>query len=271
MRLSVRPSAAVLAQCRTWLDDADPLVRGQVARLVSAHGTVPALRTQAIKALVDYVERHLAWRRKQEAREFDRVCREHGTELPPDGRIAAGADWRDPWDEYLRKIADEALAERAHMREVVGALEGFEGDPARSALLAIFAEHHDPEVVVRVIAALGARREWAALQPIADLARIQRYGRAVGGGAVIGAKQWRDLRLKWDLHKDRLWWSRPEYMPRILKPAFEAACAITGEPVIEIGSVRALDKWLLDNTDRMKKEGAPLTRDFANRAAETQR
>ena len=107
-----------------------------------------------------------------------------------------------------------------------------------------------------------------ALPAVADLARIQRYGRDVGGSHVIGEREWRTLRLKWDVHKDRLWWSRPEYMPRVVAPACAAATKITGAEITEVAE---LDGWLLTHPTELAEHGVKLTDAFKKRAAITQR
>jgi len=261
MRLSaLAPEAPSLPDlCVAWLKDGDCIVRGHVARLLAACGP------KGEAPLVAYVTAHLKERARREQREFDEVCRAHGRKLPPPGEMKAGAKWKDPWDESVRTPPVEVREERAHMSEVVGALESAGGD---AALERIFAEHHDPEVLLRVIACWRKRRTWTALPAMADLARIQQFGRAMGGGAVIGEELFTTLQLKWDVHKDRLWWSRPEYVPRASRPIAEAAGEITGGL---IRNARELDGWLLANEARLAAHGVKLTPEFRARAAETQR
>jgi hypothetical protein len=103
---------------------------------------------------------------------------------------------------------------------------------------------------------------------MADLLRIQQEGRTTGGGDVIGRERFAELRLKWDVHKDRLWWSRPEYVPRIRRPVYAAAKAITGA---QVSSARELDAWLLENGAALAKHGVKLSANFRARARGTQR
>ncbi len=261
MRLAaLAPEAPSLPDlCATWLKDDDPLVRGHVARLLATCGP------RAETPLAAYVATHLKERARREQREFDEVCRVHGRKLPAPGAMQAGAKWKDPWDEAVRPLPAEVREERAHMFEVIHALASVGGD---AALERIFAEHHDPEVLLRVIDVWKARRCWAALPAMADLARIQQFGRAMGGGAVIGEELFTMLQLKWDVHKDRLWWSRPEYVPRASRPIADAASEITGGM---IRTARELDGWLLANEKTLAERGVRLAPEFRARAAETQR
>jgi len=268
LRLSAQPSRAVLAQCRTWVKDPDPIVAGQVVRLVARHHTLAACRASARALLESHVERHLAARARHETREFEAVCREHGRRIPPTSKMAAGAGWTDPYDEQRRTLPAGIKAERAHVREVVAALERARAPELFPALAQIFRQHHDPEVLVRTVRAFQALKEWRALPAMADLARIQRFGREMGGAMVTGKTEYETRRLKWDLHKDRLWWSRPEYVPRIVEPVCEAASAITGA---RIATAVELDAWLLANQALLKARGVALGAAFKKRAQSTQR
>ncbi|MHC4133474.1 MAG: hypothetical protein ACYS0K_00680 [Planctomycetota bacterium] len=268
LRLSAQPSRALLAQCRTWVKDPDPVVSGQVVRLVTRHHALAARRASVRAFLESHVKQHLAARARREKREFEAVCREHGRRIPPTSEMAAGADWTDPYDERRRTLPAEIKAERAHVREVVAALESTKAPELFPALARIFREHHDPEVLVRAVRAFQALKEWRALPAMADLARIQRFGREMGGAMVIGRTEYETRRLKWDLHKDRLWWSRPEYVPRTVEPICEAASAITGR---KIATVVELDAWLLANQAVLKARSVTLSAAFKKRAQSTQR
>lgn len=268
LRLSAQPSRAVLVQCRTWGQDPDPVVVAQVVRLVARHYARKDCRAAARKFLEAHVQQHLAARARREQQEFEAVCREHGRQIPPTSRMTAGSGWTDPYDEGRRTLPTEIKAERAHVREVVAALEGTQAPELFPVLAKIFREHHDPEVLVRTIRAFQAGKEWRALPAMADLARIQRFGREMGGALVIGKTEYETLRLKWDLHKDRLWWSRPEYVPRTVAPICEAASTITGA---RIATVVELDAWLLANERLLKARGVRLTAGFRKRAQSTQR
>ena len=103
---------------------------------------------------------------------------------------------------------------------------------------------------------------------MADLARIQRYGREIGGSHVIGERRWTEMRLKWDVYKDMLWWSRPEYVPRVVRPICEAASTITGA---KLATVKEFDAWLLANADTLKEHGVTLSAAFRHRASVSQR
>lgn len=268
LRLGAHPSRPVLAACRAWLKDDDPVVRGHVARLVAAHAADPALKAEARSLLAGAVERALKERRKREDREFDAVCREHGRTPPPHGEMTAGADWQDPWDEKLREPPRETLEERAQAKELVAALESARDPALHEALHRILAEHHDPEVVLRAIEALGALGEWRALPSLADLGRVQSFGRDITHDVTLDEARYDVLRLKWDVHKDRLWWSRPEYMPRVRRPVLDAAGAITGE---RFASISDLDAWLLANGAKLKEHGVQLSASFKERAKVSQR
>ena len=190
-----------------------------------------------------WVVAHLSQRARKERDEFEAVCRKHGRKLPPDHEIAAGRDWTDPYDEDRRELPADIRAERALMRGVIAALEAARSDAHYAALVRIFGEHHDPEVLGRVVECFAKWKEWRALPLMADFVRIQQWGRGVGGSDVIGRKQWNEMRLKWDVHKDRLWWSRPEYAPRLIKPICAAASATTGAEVTSV--VMDLDSRIL--------------------------
>ena len=268
LRLGAQPSRALLVQCRTWVKDPDPVVSGQVVRVVARHHALAACRASARAFLESHVKQHLAVRARRETREFQAVCRAHGRRIPPTSRMAAGADWTDPYDERRRRLPAEIKAERAHVREVVAALESTKAPELFPALARIFREHHDPEVLLRVIRAFQALKEWRALPAMADLARIQRLGREMGGAMVIGKTEYETRRLKWDLHKDRLWWSRPEYVPRTVVPICKAASGITGE---KFATVVEFDAWLLANQAALKARGVTLSAAFKKRAQSSQR
>ena len=267
LRLQSLRTAAVVSQCRSWLKgEEDPLVRAQLVRLLVACGRESELEARAHKVVAGYLDAHLDWRQRQEDREFKLVCKKHGTKIPPGTASGRGAAYEDPYDEERRELPVEIRAERAHMFEVIASIEGI--DAMRAPLLRAFQEHHDPEVLVRLVQAFAKRREWRALPAMADLWRIQEQGRAVGGGVVIGEKKFRTLRLKWDLHRDRLWWSRPEYVLRITTPAREACNLITGAQA-DIAS--EFDGWLLDHQEVLERHGVKLTREFRARAEESRK
>ena len=121
---------------------------------------------------------------------------------------------------------------------------------------------------MRVIQLFGVWKDWHALVPLADLVRVQYFGREVGGGAVIGQKNYETMRLKWDVHKDRLWWSRPEYIPRIPRHVFKAVLNTTRA---EVGSSTQLDAWLLEHETDLGKRGVKLSAAFRKRAQISQR
>jgi hypothetical protein len=267
LRLGMQPSAAVLKQCGAWLEDKDPLVRAQVVRLVAHCIAFQDLRPAGERMLAAYLKSHLALRARLEKAEFERVCREHGRAPPADDEMTAGRDWEDPYDEKRRPLPVEIKEERAHMREVIAAIEEARAPSLRPLLLRVFEEHHDPEVVVRTVRCFAAWNEWQALAPMADLWRIQRYGRELGGRDVIGRERYEDMRLRWDVHKDRLWWSRPEYVPRVSRPIAEAASAITGA---SLETCRELDAWLLSHGETLREHGVKLSKAFLRRARTSQ-
>jgi len=269
--LAATPSRTLLRQVGTWLGaEGDAGVRAKLVAVAARHADEEKLARRARRIVEKYVEGHLERRRRREEREFQEVCREHGTTLPPDDEIAAGRNWRDPWDEASRKLPEETLAERVHVLALVAALRAH-GAGERvfgPALLRLFEEHHDPKVLVALIEAFGALKEWRALPAMADLWRPLELGRTVGGSHVIGEKRWREMRLKWDVHKDRLWWSRPEYVLHAAAPIRKAARAITGR---DFEGVAALDAWLLGNERELKRHGVRLDRAFRRRAAASPR
>ncbi len=266
--LEPAPSAALLRECKGWLAEKDPAVRGAVAKAAAACATIPTLREQARALLADYLHKQLDARARREQEEFEAVCRKYGRAIPPDNEMAAGADWKDPYDPKRRALPEEIVAERGHMRAVLEAAGGAGGEALRDAARRVFREHHDPEVVALSATCLGTLRAWAALPELADLLRIQSYGREVGGADVIGREPYETMRLKWDVHKDRLWWSRPEYVPRTGKAIREAASAIVGLPLESCG---AFDRWMLDHETELAAQGVTLDAAFRRRAASTQR
>jgi len=266
--LEATPSAALLKECKAWLGDADPAVRGAAARAAAACAALPAERERARALLADHLGRHLDARARREREEFEAVCRKHGRAIPPDDAMAAGAHWQDPYDPQRRPLPPEVLAERALLADLLEAAGGAGGDALRAAALRAFREHHDPEVVARAAACLGALRAWAALPDLADLLRIQSFGREVGGADVVGREAYETMRLKWDVHKDRLWWSRPEYVPRAGPAIREAASAIAGTP---LESCAAFDRWMLGHEAELEAHGVRLDAAFRRRAAATQR
>jgi len=261
-------TAAILTQAKAWLKDGEPLVRAHVFVVVANCATDPKLRRRAEAVLTGYLKAHMGERARKEKQEFAAVCRKHGRKLPPDDEIQAGKDWTDPYDEKRRKLPDDIKVEREHTRILLAAVEEARAKSLRPVLWRVFHEHHDPEVVVRVIALFGAWKEWNALVPMADLVRPQYFGREVGGGMVIGHKNYANMRLKWDAHKDRLWWSRPEYMPRIPRHVFQAVLETTGATV---ASSTQLDAWLLGNEEPLAKHGIKLSTAFRKRAQISQR
>ncbi|MGQ0615179.1 MAG: HEAT repeat domain-containing protein [Planctomycetaceae bacterium] len=266
--LEPMPSAALLRECKGWLADKEPAVRGAVAKAAAACAALPALREQARALLADYLGKHLDARARREREEFEAVCRKFGRAIPPDDEMAAGADWSDPYDPKRRALPEEIVAERGHMRAVLEAAGGAGGDELRAAVRRAFREHHDPEVVAAAATCLGRLRSWEALADLADLLRLQSYGREVGGADVIGREAYETMRLKWDVHKDRLWWSRPEYVPRAGQAIREAASAIVGRPIESCG---AFDRWMLDHEAELTAHGVTLDAAFRRRAASTQR
>ena len=181
--------------------------------------------------------------------------------------MTAGANWTDPYD-VNRKLPADILAERLHMREVIAAIESSGSHALQQSLVAIFREHHDPAVLVRVVEAFESSRDWHALADMADLIRIQQHGRTLGGGAVIGHKVYNTMKLKWDVYKDQLWWSRPEYVPRTIRPICKAASKITG---VNLRSAREIDGWLLKHVGKLKEHGVVLSSAFIERAGVSQR
>lgn len=261
------PSPALLARCRAWIADGDAEVRLAVVRALLRCVPDPALRAKAAAAVAEYVERRLDLRAAREKKEFAEVLREHGRKIPPDSETAAGSDWQDPYDPDRRKPPVEFLAERAHMRGVLLAMKGADAKELRPPVLRLFREHHDPEVLRAALDCLGAWRAHEALLDIADLARVQKQGREVGGADVVGREAYETMRLKWDVHKDRLWWSRPEYAPRLSLPLLEAASAIVGAP---LESIRDLDAWILANEAALAAKGVRVSAEFRARARSTQ-
>jgi len=258
---------AILAQCKVWIGDKEPAVRAAVVRIVAVYCSDTKLRPPAIGILVAYLDGLLDLRQRREAEEFAAVLKEFGRKIPPDNQMAAGADWEDPYDPKRRPLPPEIVAERAHLRAILAALLEVRAKELRPALMRLFREHHDPEVLASAIACLAAWRMWEALPEIADLARVQSQGRAVGGGDVIGREKYETMRLKWDVHKDRLWWSRPEYLPRLSRALVEAGGAIAGTT---LESVRELDAWLLSHEAELAAHGVKLTAEFRARARSTQ-
>ncbi|MGH7162821.1 MAG: hypothetical protein ACREID_04995, partial [Planctomycetota bacterium] len=265
--LEAARSAAVVAQCRAWLQEKELPIRSGVVRVLASCATDPELRPQAEAAMGQYLRDRLDWRARREKEEFEAVVRDFGRKLPPDDVMAAGRGWQDPYDARRRTLPPEILEEREHLRAVVAAIEDVRAASLRPLLLRLFREHHDPEVLVAVVACFKAWQEWSALPDMADLARIQSEGRRIGGRDVIGAEAYDTLRLKWDVHKDRLWWSRPEYVPRLLNPILDAASATSGAA---LRSCRELDAWLLAHEADLKARGVKLDDDFKARAASTQ-
>jgi len=258
----------MVSQLASWLPDKEPRVRAALVRALLRCSKQPPLEASSVAAVDAYLGRWLKARADAEKSEFREVVRKFGKDLPPDDRIAAGRDWEDPWDETRRKLPAEAKAERAHALALVDAIERAEAKGLAPSLLRAFREHHDPEVLCRLARCFGAWKEWGALLEMADLARIQAEGRGVAGSAVVGEEAWSTMRLKWDVHKDRLWWSRPEYVPRVSRPVFEAATAIVGSPV---ASARELDRWILDHEKELAERGIRLDAAYRRRASETQR
>jgi len=267
-RLETLQTGALVRQCKTWLDDKNIRVRTAVVRVVARCATDSKLRAASEKIVSDYLTRHLGDRAKREKSEFAKICKKHGRKIPSDTEMAAGADWKDPYDEQRRQLPGTILAERIHMRELIAAVEQARMRGLRPLLVRVFATHHDPEVLVRLVKLFNAWGEWRALPAMADLARIQQFGRRVGGKDVVGAQLYEIQRLKWDVHKDRLWWSRPEFVPRVSRPITQAASTITGT---EIRTARELDGWLLSHGSELKAKGVTLTGSFKARARATQR
>jgi hypothetical protein len=267
-KLETLKSGALVRQCKTWLGDKNIRVRTAVVRVVAQNATDSKLRAASEKIVAGYLTLHLTDRAKREKSEFAKVCKKYGRKIPADTEMAAGADWQDPYDDQRRQVPGEILAERIHMRELIASVEQARMRALRPLLMRVFLTHHDPEVLVRLVKLFETWREWRALPAMADLARIQQFGRRVGGKDVVGAELYEKQRLKWDVHKDRLWWSRPEYVPRVARPIAEAASAITGA---EIRTARELDGWLLGHKDELKAKGVTLTGSFLARARATQR
>lgn len=261
------PSPALLARCRAWIADEDAEVRLAVVRALLRCVPDPPLRAKAATAVAAYVERRLELRAAREKKEFADVLREHGRKVPPDSEMAAGAEWQDPYDPERRKPPAEILAERAHMRGVLLAMKGADAKELRRPVLRLFREHHDPEVLRAALDCFAAWRAHEALLDVADLARVQKQGREVAGADVVGREAYETTRLKWDVHKDRLWWSRPEYVPRLSGPMLEAASAIVGAP---LGSIRELDAWILANEAALAAKGVRVSAEFRARARSTQ-
>ncbi len=266
-KLELVADAAALEQSLLWLKNADPAVAGGLIRLIGACARREKLRPQAEKAVRDYLALHLTQRQKREDKEFKAVRRKYGSTLPPRKGMTAGPDWQDPYDERKRQIPKEILAERALMKTIAAVVAR---DKLRAALPQLgraFQEHHDPQVLVYLAEAFGSLQEWRALPDMADVLRIQFHGRMIGGGAVIGAESWSKMRLKWDVHKDRLWWSRPEYVMRVRRPIFEAFRKMTGKEVL---SAREVDRWLLAHEAELQRHGVKLDGAFKARARTSQ-
>jgi len=262
-KLELVADGAVLEQSLLWLKGADPAVAGGLIRLIGACARRDRLRPQAEKAVRDYLARHLTQRQKKEDREFKQILRKHGSKLPPGNRMAAGPDWRDPYDERKRQIPKEILEERALLKIIAAVVVREKLCGALAQLGRAFQEHHDPQVLVYLAEAFGSLQEWRALPDMADVLRIQFHGRMVSGGAVIGADSWRKMRLKWDVHKDRVWWSRPEYVMRVRRPILEAFRKMTGQEVL---SAREVDRWLLTHEAELQRHGVKLDGAFKARA-----
>ncbi len=267
-RLETLQTGALVRQCKSWLDDKNIRVRTAVLRVVGRCATDSKLRVASEKIVSDYLTRHLGDRAKREKSEFSRICKKYGRKIPSDTEMAAGADWKDPYDEQRLRLPGAILAERVHMRALIAFVEQARMRALLPLLMRVFAKHHDPEVLVRLVKLFDAWREWRALPAMADLARIQQFGRQVGGKDVVGAKLYETRRLKWDVHKDRLWWSRPEFVPRVSRPITHAASTITGA---EIRTARELDGWLLSHESELKTKRVTLTGSFKARARATQR
>ena len=270
-RLLGRADDKVLRVCEDLLArEDDPVVEGELVRVIAAHGAaVPALRARAARAIVRRADACLDARAKTERAEFEAVCREHGRSIPPGGAQGEGRDWIDPWDEERRTLPEEARHERLRARGLVEALRVIGKPDAAAPLLRFLDEHHDPEVVVATVRALGELHVWGALPALADLVRVQEQGRALGGADVIGQEPYETLRLKWDVHKERLWWSRPEYLPRARLPILEEAGRIVGRDAFR--DARGLDRWLLANEELLARRGVELSAAFKSRAAASAR
>lgn len=267
MRLATERSPEILVQYERWLKDRDLVVRGQLLRLIAGHTADHGTQQRAERVISTYLRARLVQRRSREAKEFSALHRKLRKAVPPDNTMTAGVNWKDPYD-VNRKLPTDILAERLHMREVIAAIEGSRSRGLRQSLQAIFREHHDPAVLVRVVEAFELWQDWAALAEMADLVRIQQHGRELGGGAVIGGKRYDTLKLKWDAYKDQLWWSRPEYVPRVIRPICKAASKITG---VNLRSATEIDAWLLKHGDELRKHGVVLSRAFRERARVSQR
>jgi len=257
----------LVTYCKRWIADPNVRVRTAVVQVLAHAATDNDLRADAEKVLALYLDKHLDWRADEEQREFKRVCKKHGRTIPPDSEMQAGPNWQDPWDEDKRTLPGMILDERRHMMGVLASIQEARCRSLRKQLQRLFREHHDPEVLVRAVKLFGAWKEYRLLPDMADLARIQVEGRMIGG-TDAGNKGYENQRLKWDVHKDRLWWSRPEYVTRVTYPTAEAASKITGA---EIRFVRDLDKWILANQSMLRKKGVPITSAFRRRAATTQK
>lgn len=270
-RLLGKADAQVLRLCEDLLSrEDDPVVEGELVRLIAAHAVaVPELRARAARALVRRADALLDARAKKEKAEFDAVCREFGRTIPPGGAQGEGRDWVDPWDEERRTLPEETRHERLRARALVEALRTIGKPEATAPLMRFLEEHHDPEVVVAAVRAVGELHVWGALPALADLVRIQEQGRALGGADVIGREPYETLRLKWDVHKDRLWWSRPEYLPRARLPILEEAGRIVGRDAFR--DARGLDRWLLANEELLGRRGVQLSPTFKSRAAASAR
>ncbi|MHC4956981.1 MAG: hypothetical protein ACYTGN_01300 [Planctomycetota bacterium] len=267
-RWAKKPSAGLLAAVERWLAaEKDPVAQGALVTALLEHNTSKPWRARVKRALERHMRARLKARAKRERDEFNALHRKLKRKLPPDTEIAAGRNWTDPYDETVRKPTPEILAERASMVEIVTAIEASNDRALLPVLLSVLAEHHDPAVLARIVAAFGARKDWKALLPMTDLARIQVVGREVGGSHVIGETRWNTMRLKWDVYKDQLWWSRPEYVPRVVRPTLQAANAITGA---KVGSIRELDAWILANAALLKKHDVVVSDAFRHRASRSQ-
>jgi len=264
-RLGAIRSQKLLRLCERWLEDKDPVVVGQVVRLVGSFTDDGRTIKRVEAVLVAHARRHLDVLGKRAAKEFKRIASKYRRKVPPGDQMAAGAGWQDPYDERRRPLPPDVRAERAQMRELIRALQRIHTPPVVEVMLRIFESHPDPEVLKEAVECFEAWKEWRALEPMADLLRIQEEGRMMGGADVIGAKRYATLRLKWDVYKDLLWWSRPEYVPRLKRPIRTAVTTILG-PEAPIRTSADLDAYLLAHEAELRAHGAPLSPAFKQRA-----
>ncbi len=265
--LGAQLGSARLEQFARWLREPNALLQAELLDAIVGHALDVKLRPRVEQIMTKFLAAHLKARQKREDKEFAQVCRKHGRRYA-EGKMAAGSDWTDPYDEKKRTLPDDIKNERLFMKRALFAIEKAAMPSLRRTILDIFHQHHDPDVLVACLATMGRLKVWGALPDMADLLRPLEYGREMQGAPTMGARSYDTMRLKWDVHKDRLWWSRPEYVLRTRHPIFDAFRAITGQ---DLRSSSLIDKWLLNNEETLRKNGVKLTSAFRARTRRSQR